>query len=314
MGVLSVGPQSRSERFRQVLARGRARRGVALMGICNVTPDSFSDGGRYFAIDAARARVHELLAEGADFIDVGGESTRPGSVAVPAEEQLARVLGVVGFAVELGACVSIDTASPDVAAACLDAGASVVNDVSCLGDDRLAQVCAARDAAFVLMHSREPMSDLRGFSAYPDDAYGDVAADVVAEWARAAERAIANGVSREALVMDPGLGFAKNARHSTALLAATGTIAAAVGVPVCVGASRKSFLAQASGKDAGGAKGGKGVKPVDRLGASIAAALFAARHGAAIVRVHDVRATAQAIDLERALAGAGAAREKAGAP
>ena len=288
----------RRERFREVLEGARAHRGVALMGICNVTPDSFSDGGRYFSPEDARGRVRELLGEGADFIDVGGESTRPGSTAVSAAEQLVRVLETVRFAVEAGACVSIDTASPEVAAACLDAGACAVNDVSCLRDEALASACASHGAALVLMHSRESMTErrIREFSAYPDDGYGDVVKDVVAEWTAAAARAVARGVPRDALVMDPGLGFAKNARQSTALLAATGTIAAAVGVPVCVGASRKSFLAAAD----------RDAKPAERIGASIAAALFAARHGAAILRVHDVRATRQAIDLERALAEGGA--------
>jgi len=261
------------------------------MGICNVTPDSFSDGGRYFALEDAKSRVRALVHEGADILDVGGESTRPGAPVVPAAEQLARVLGVVSYAVELGACVSIDTASAEVAAACLDAGACAVNDVSCLRDEELASLCAAQGAALVLMHSREPMSELSGFSAYPDDAYGDVVNDVVTEWTAAAERALRRGLPREALVMDPGLGFAKNARHSLALLAATGTIARAVRVSVCVGASRKSFLAL----------GDRTSKPEDRVGASLSAALFAARHGAAVLRVHDVHATRQAIDLERAL-------------
>jgi dihydropteroate synthase len=261
------------------------------MGICNVTPDSFSDGGRHFAPEAARQRVRELLAEGADFVDIGGESTRPGAPAVAAAEQIARVLGVVRFAVEQGACVTIDTASPEVATACLDAGACAVNDVSCLRDEGLASVCAAHDASLILMHSREPMSELRGFSAYPDEAYKDVVADVIAEWRAAASRAMARGLTQGALVMDPGLGFAKNRRQSAALLAGTGTIAGAVGVPLLVGASRKSFLTMAD----------PDAPPSERLGASIAAALFAARAGASALRVHDVRATRQALDLERAL-------------
>ena len=148
------------------------------------------------------------------------------------------------------------------------------------------------------MHSREPMSELKGFSAYPDDAYKDVVTDVVAEWGAAAARAMAGGLNRDALIMDPGLGFAKNARQSTALLAATGTILREVGVPVCVGASRKSFLAVAD----------RGRAPAERLGASIAAALFAARAGASLLRIHDVRATRQAIDLDRALRAASEAR------
>jgi dihydropteroate synthase len=294
-----VGRATRIDRFQQVLEGARAQRGVALMGVCNVTPDSFSDGGRYFSLEDAEARVRELVDEGADFIDVGGESTRPGAAAVPAGEQLARVLGAVAFAAKLGACVSIDTASVEVAIQSLDAGACIVNDVSCLRDVGLASACASHAAPLILMHSREPMSELRGFSAYPESAYGDVVKDVLAEWNAAAERAVSRGLARSGLVMDPGLGFAKNARQSRALLAATGTIARQVGVPVCVGASRKSFLVASEPES-------KRAKPADRLGASVAAALFAARSGAAIVRVHDVRATRQAIDLERSLRGASA--------
>lgn len=267
------------------------------MGVCNVTPDSFSDGGLHFSLEQACAHVDQLLAEGADVIDIGGESTRPGAAAVPAKEQLARVLEVVRYAAgPRGACVSIDTTSAEVAAACLDAGASVVNDVSCLRDagegGGLAKVVAAHGAAFVLMHARATQSEMKGFSAWPDDAYGDVVKDVLDEWNAAAARAQALGVPRDALVMDPGLGFAKNARHSTELLRRTAEIVGALDVPVLIGASRKSFLALAD-KDAG---------PQDRIGASIAAALLAARAGAAILRVHDVRATRQAIDLDRLVA------------
>jgi dihydropteroate synthase len=286
----------RLEAFRQVLASAVARRGVALMGVCNVTPDSFSDGGRFFSRQDAVARVQALIDEGADYVDVGGESTRPGATPVSAREQLERTRDVVAYAAEAGACVTIDTADPDVATACLDAGASAVNDVSCLRDERLASACAAHGAALILMHSREPMSEMRGFSAYPDDAYGDVVMDVLAEWEAAAARAVARGLPREALVMDPGLGFSKNARHSMTLLSATGVIAAALrGVPLLLGASRKSFLTLAD----------PGAPPGERIGASIAAALVGARAGAGILRVHDVRATRQAIDLERMLAGDG---------
>jgi dihydropteroate synthase len=284
----------RRERFTEVLEEARARRGVALMGICNVTPDSFSDGGRFFSLEDAKARVRELLAERADFIDIGGESTRPGAVPVPAAEQLSRVLGVVRFAVEAGACVSIDTASPDVAAACLDAGACVLNDVSCLRDETLAGACASHGAAMILMHSREPMSEQKGFSAYPDAAYRDVISSVVAEWMRAAERAMQKGVPREALVMDPGLGFSKNARQSMELLSELSEVMNLIDFPVCVGASRKSFLTSVD----------REAKPSERIGASISAALWAYRQGAAVLRVHDVRATAQAIDVERTLVGA----------
>ena len=159
------------------------------MGVCNVTPDSFSDGGRYLTEEAARARVDELLAEGADVVDVGGESTRPGARPVPAGEQLARVLEVVRYAAGRGACVSVDTTSAEVAAACLEAGACAVNDVSCMRDARLAQAVAEAGAALVLMHARGTQEAMKGFSAYPDDAYGDVVADVVREWEEAAARA-----------------------------------------------------------------------------------------------------------------------------
>jgi dihydropteroate synthase len=287
----------RLEAFRGVLETAVARRGVALMGVCNVTPDSFSDGGRYLGVDAARARVDELLEEGADIVDVGGESTRPGAKPVPAAEQLSRILEVVRFAAGRGACVSVDTASPEVAAACLDAGACVVNDVSCLRDPGLARVAAGSGAALLLMHSRPGQDTMSGFSQYPDDAYGDVVADVLREWEDAAARAVHVGMTREALVMDPGLGFAKNARHSLELLARTTELCARLsgsGVPVAVGASRKSFLAGFGGTH-------RNAPPTSRIGASIMAAVHASHAGASIVRVHDVRATVQAIDLARRL-------------
>jgi dihydropteroate synthase len=264
------------------------------MGICNVTPDSFSDGGKHLTLEDACAQVDAILGEGADVVDIGGESTRPGARAVPANEQLARVLEVVRYAASRGACVSIDTQDANVAAACLDAGACAVNDVSCLRDDALAKVCAANRASLVLMHARGTQTEMRGFSAYADDAYGDVVHDVLVEWTGAAERAIHLGVARGALVMDPGFGFAKNARHSLELLRRVSEIVSAVDVPVLIGASRKSFLALAD-KDAPASA---------RDGASIAAALHAARAGVAMVRVHDVRATRQAIDLERLLSSA----------
>jgi dihydropteroate synthase len=260
------------------------------MGVCNVTPDSFSDGGRYFSLRAACERVDLLVAEGADVVDIGGESTRPGALAVDTKEQLARVLEVVRYAARV-TCASIDTADPDVAAACLDAGAAIVNDVSCLRDERLARVAGASGAVLVLMHARGTQSEMRGFSRYADDAYGDVVVDVTTEWRAAAARAESAGVARAALVMDPGLGFAKNARQSAELLRRLDEVVRAVDAPVLVGASRKSFLTLADPT----------APPGDRLGASIAAALAAVERGATIVRVHDVRATCQAIDTARLL-------------
>jgi len=278
------------------------------MGVCNVTPDSFSDGGKHFSHEDACARVDELYGEGADIVDIGAESTRPGAAPVPAAEQLERVLEVVRYAAShpgrkggAGGCVSIDTASAAVADACLEAGAAVVNDVSCLKDDALAAVVARHEAALVLMHSRGTQADMRGFSDYPDEAYGDVVLDVLAEWRAAADRAVARGVPRRAIVMDPGLGFAKNARHSAELVRRLGELVVGARAPVLLGASRKSFLTLVEA----------GAAPTARLGASLAAALFGARAGASILRVHDVRATRQAIDLERLLTAHPAPRERA---
>jgi dihydropteroate synthase len=262
------------------------------MGICNVTPDSFSDGGRFADPEAARRRVDRLVAEGADIVDVGGESTRPSGLPVPASEQLARVLDVVRYAAER-TCVSIDTADPVVAEACLRAGASVVNDVSCLRDPRLAEVVARHDAALLLMHARRTPTNVRGFGGPPAEAYGDVVLDVVREWQAARDCAVSLGVSSNAIVMDPGFGFGKAAEQSRELLARLGEVIARCGVPVCVGASRKSFLGAFDP-----------AAPADeRLGASIAAALVGARAGAELFRVHDVRATAQALDAYAALSG-----------
>ena len=276
--------------FVSVLQRAASRRGVLLMGVCNVTPDSFSDGGRYLSLDEARARVDELVKEGADAVDIGGESTRPGASPVPPEEQLARVLPVVRYASKL-TTVSVDTTHPLVAEACLDAGACIVNDVSCGSDDALADVVARHRAAYILMHARGLQEKMRGFSAYPEAGYADVVVDVLREWRAAAERALARGVDPAGLVMDPGLGFAKSARQSADLLANVRKLSDEAGVPVLVGASRKSFLKLWD----------ETAEPGERLGASVAAAVLAARTGAQLLRVHDVRATRQAIDLLRSM-------------
>ena len=259
------------------------------MGICNVTPDSFSDGGLYLDGERARARVEELVAEGADIVDIGGESTRPSSKPVPAREQLARVLEIVRFAASL-TCVSIDTTSPEVAAACLDAGAHVVNDVSLLADPDLARVTAGSGGALILSHARAPQEAMSGYGAGPLSAYDDIVHDVLADWERASARACELGVPRDALVMDPGLGFSKASRHSLELLRRASELVSGVGpsVPVLFGASRKSFLTLID----------QGAEAGDRLGASLVAAVHAARSGVRIVRVHDVRATRQAIDMD----------------
>jgi dihydropteroate synthase len=295
------------------------------MGICNVTPDSFSDGGRFFDRDAACAHVDELIAAGADIVDIGGESTRPGSKPVPPRVQLERVLPVIRHAADRGACVSIDTTNAEVAAACLDAGAHAVNDVSLLGDEDLARVVAGSGACLVLSHARAPQERMKGYGGWSLHAYDDVVKDVVVEWERAAARAGELGVPRTSLVMDPGLGFSKASRHSFELLRRARELALAIEkngeVPILIGASRKSFLTLIDGgagprRDPGrgsrapggsgaeAANGGRDVRepletaPAERDGASISAALHAVRAGVHILRVHDVRATRQAIDME----------------
>lgn len=277
---------NRSELFLQRLhhVQEDAARVPLLMGVCNVTPDSFSDGGEHFSQADAFARVDQLLEEGADVIDIGGESTRPGAPVVPAAVQLERMLDVVRYAAQRGV-VSVDTADPTVADACLAAGACIVNDVSCLRDPQLARVAAAHGAAFVLMHSRGFQSEMRGGA--PVLGYADVVAEVAAEWERAALRAQAEGLPRELLVFDPGFGFAKAAEHSMTLLLGLRALCIRLGVPMLIGASRKSFLRLVD----------PGSGPRDRLGASIAAAVVAWQRGAACVRVHDVRATKQALGL-----------------
>jgi dihydropteroate synthase len=284
------------------------RRGVAIMGVCNVTPDSFSDGGRFLERERAIARVDALVAEGADIVDIGGESTRPGAPPVSAAVQLERVLEVVRYAAAR-ACVSIDTTSAEVAAACLDAGAHAVNDVSCLAAPELAQVTAGSGAALVLSHARAPQDRMKGFGGWPLSAYDDVVKDVLADWETSARRAGELGLPREALVMDPGLGFSKASRHSFELLRRAAELVAALpDVPVLLGASEKSFLTLVD----------EDAKPGERVGASVAAALHAARSGVQILRVHDVRATRQAIDMDVVLATrtghgvGGAFREGAG--
>lgn len=259
------------------------------MGVLNVTPDSFSDGGAYTQADGWRARIDALVSEGASIVDVGGESTRPGATAIDDATQIARVSDAVAYAVACGVLVSIDTTSPRVAEAALALGAHIVNDVSCLADVGLAEVAARAGAELVIMHSRGAMSEMAGFSTYPRSAYENVVEDVRRELGAARDRALGAGLASEALFFDPGLGFHKSADHSYALLAALPRLSS-LG-PLVVGASRKSFLA----RDVVAA-------PADRLGGSIAAALLAAAGGARVLRIHDVLATRQALAVVAATA------------
>lgn len=277
-------------RIREALDELIEKRGAIVMGVVNATPDSFYEDSRSWGEAAARLRIDRVVAEGADVVDIGGESTRPGAPPVPADEQLRRVLPAVRHALGTPCLVSVDTTSPEVAGAALELGAHLINDVSCLADPRLAEAIARHGAALVLMHCRGRMTDMEGFSRWPDDAYRDVVEDVLLEWRAARDRAVAAGVRREDVLLDPGIGFAKNARQSLELLGRLDELTRE-GAPVVVGASRKSFIDAVDPST-----------PGDRLGGSLAAALLAARKGAGVLRVHDVRATRQALDVTRAMA------------
>jgi dihydropteroate synthase len=250
-----------------------------VMGILNVTPDSFSDGGEWFDGDRAVARGHEMIAEGADIVDVGGESTRPGAATVSIDEELRRVVPVVD-ALAPSVRVSIDTTKTQVAEAAIGAGATLVNDVSA----SLWQVAAERGVGWVAMHRRGTPSDMQ-----EDPHYGDVVGEVEEFLAERARLATAAGVDE--VWVDPGIGFGKTRHHNLSLLAAVGRFRS-TGCPVMVGTSRKSFL---------GAVGGRAARtptPVQaRLPGSLATAVWAMQQGVGMVRVHDVSATVQAAIL-----------------
>lgn len=290
--------------LRALLERSRAR--VLVMGVLNRTPDSFSDGGAFSEGVTALARARAMLAEGADIIDIGAESTRPGAAPVPDAEQIERLGRTVSDVAARGAIVSIDTTSPVVAEHALREGATVVNCVDPSRASELGALAARHGAALVLMHCRGPMTAMRGFSAAADSSYGDVVAEVAAELSSAAGRAMDAGLSRDEIVIDPGFGFVKNARHSLALAARLDEICA-LGFPVLVGPSRKSFVALAAAVDLAEAKHASAGGPSDlappdkRLGGTLAVVLACAARGARIVRVHDVAETRQALAVQRAM-------------
>jgi dihydropteroate synthase len=258
-----------------------------LMGVVNVTPDSFSDGGLF--LDSERAIEHgrALVEDGADVLDVGGESTRPGAEAVGAEEELARVEPVLAGLRDAGAPLSIDTSKLAVAAAAIDAGATVLNDVSALrADEGMAALCAERGVDVVLMHMRgEPRT------MQDNPVYDDVVDEVKAFLAQRIEYAIGEGLAEERIWIDPGIGFGKTVEHNLQLLRRLGELTR-LGPPIVVGASRKAFIGKITGA------------PVeDRLGGTIAACAIAYANGARMVRVHDVGEVAQAMRAAEAILG-----------
>jgi dihydropteroate synthase len=269
-----------------------------VMGIVNVTPDSFSDGGEFFSADAALARARAMLAEGADILDVGGESTRPqGAEPVTADEELRRVLPVVSALAKAHpeAVLSVDTVKSEVADAVLAAGAHIVNDVSGFSlDDELGEVCARAGAGVVVMHSRGGVSDM---ATYAHATYeGDVLDVVLGELHARVERVRAAGVPRERIAVDPGIGFSKRGEHSLRLLGRLDRLAE-WGYPVVVGASRKRFVGDLTGVP----------EAARRVFGSVGAAVAAFDRGARVLRVHDVAATRQALDVAAAIDAAGRA-------
>ncbi len=260
-----------------------------VMGIVNVTPDSFSDGGEHASTSAAMRHCEQLLRDGAHILDIGGESTRPGSPAVPLDQELARVIPVVREAVRLGVPLSVDTYKPEVMQAVLDAGADIVNDIWALRREGAQAVVAGHPRCGVcLMHMhRDPQT----MQVAPMD--GDVTAQVSSFLLARADSLLAQGVARERIVLDPGIGFGKTVAQNFSLLARQGELLA-VGFPCLAGWSRKSSLGHVTGRD----------RPADRVAASVSAAVLAADRGARVVRVHDVRETVDALRVWQAMRAA----------
>lgn len=257
------------------------------MGILNVTPDSFSDGGRHAALDSALAQVRRMIAEGAAIIDVGGESTRPGALAVPVGEEIDRVRPVIAaLRAEWGGWISVDTMKAEVAAAALAAGADVVNDVSgLLADSAMAGLCASRGCGVVVMHMQ---GDPRTMQLAPR--YDDVVVDIRAFFAERLANLVAAGIEPEALCFDPGIGFGKTLEHNLALLRGLADLAPD-GRPLLLGVSRKSFIARMLGSDA----------MEDRLWPTVALTARAREAGVMLHRVHDVRPNLEALRMTEAI-------------
>ena len=260
-----------------------------VMGVLNVTPDSFSDGGRYEDPKRAIERGREMVAEGADIVDVGGESTRPGATPVDKSDEIRRVLPVIEALASEGVIVSVDTMKPAVMRAALHSGVSMINDVSALREAGAMEAVAAGRVAVCLMHMRGTPATMQQAIAY-DDVVAEVR-DFLAERVRACEDA---GIARERIVVDPGFGFGKGVSQNLALLNRLREIAD-LGFPVLAGLSRKSTIGAITGRD-----------DDDRLAGSVAAAVMAVERGASIVRAHDVRETVDALKVWGAVSGAGA--------
>ena len=258
-----------------------------LMGVLNVTPDSFSDGGEFFGVEPAVAQAEKMFDEGAQVIDVGGESTRPGSDPVSPEEELRRVLPVIQamLSTRPDSIVSIDTYRSSVAEAALDAGAGAVNDVTALGDPRMAGLMAERGCPIILMHM---LGEPKSMQQHPR--YEDVVREVRDFLAERAQQALRAGVELQNIILDPGIGFGKTPEHNLTLLKRLDSLVE-LGFPVLVGVSRKSFLGKITGSE----------DPKSRLFGTVAANVLAYERGASLFRVHDVRANKEALAVAAAI-------------
>ena len=270
----------RCGRFRLALDR------PLVMGVVNVTPDSFYDGGRHASTAAAIAHARRLAEEGADLLDIGGESSRPGCEAVSLDQELARVLPVLDGLRDLEVPISVDTTKPGVMRAAITGGAAMINDITALGAPGALEVVAASEAAVCLMHMRGEPKTMQA-----DPVYADVVAEVRSVLAARVAACVAAGIPPDRIVVDPGFGFGKTIEHNLTLLRELRAIVA-LGVPVLAGWSRKSSLGRITGR-----------APEERLASSLAAALIAVQHGARIVRVHDVAATRDVLAVLDAVQG-----------
>lgn len=285
------GPIWRTSRFAVDLARPR------VMAIVNVTPDSFSEGGAAMSAAHAIARCEQMLEEGADILDIGGESSRPGALPVSAEDELARVMPVIAAAVGLGCPVSIDSTKIEVMRAALDLGADIVNDIGALRTRGALDLVAAGGCGVCLTHMRGTPRSMQA-----QVSYGDVAGEVAAFLRGRIDAATAAGIARERIVVDPGIGFAKTSAQNLELLARQ-DILLALGAPVLVGWSRKSTLARLAGLAAKAPTGRSPDEQARLAAASVVAAVIAVQRGARIVRVHDVAATVAGLAVWHAAGG-----------
>ncbi|AOZ73181.1 dihydropteroate synthase [Boudabousia tangfeifanii] len=269
---------------------------TAVMGILNVTPDSFSDGGRHFSLKDALAGAERLLAEGATLIDVGGESTRPGSTRIPSSEEQDRIMPVIKELVAGGAVVSVDTLHADTAAKAIEAGAQIINDVSGgLYDDQMGKVVAGSPAYYICQHWRGTPDTMDQLASYED-----VTAEVKAELDERLAELFAAGVVPEQIILDPGLGFAKNPQQCWQLLAQLPELQA-MGYPILIGASRKRFVGQIPGVEGG---------PTERDLPTAVISAWCAQHQIWAVRVHDVRSSVIAINTVRSMLDANSLEDR----